>query len=102
MTDHLTARDLIKRLTDELEFWSDLACTPSELPFEQDDMLKLITEARAYLTQPEPEPVAEPSDNELLDLFYGINTDSMNGTEVDQPRVVWRAGSSANPPSGHH
>jgi len=52
MTD--TFRALCAELTAELEFWSDLACKPSDLVFEEAEMLDLIKRARAALAQPEP------------------------------------------------
>jgi|DEB0MinimDraft_6_1074348.scaffolds.fasta_scaffold24578_3 hypothetical protein len=56
MTD-ANARDLIKRLADELDHYRQL------LMDDKRETHALATEARAYLAQPEPE---EPTDEELL------------------------------------
>jgi hypothetical protein len=54
-------RDLIQRLADAYAYCIDKYMTA---PSEED---ALITKARAYLAQSEPE---EPSDDELLFAFY--------------------------------
>jgi hypothetical protein len=60
-------RALCAELTAELEFWSDLACKPSDLVFEEAEMLDLIKRARAALAQPEP---VGANAEELAQLIY--------------------------------
>lgn len=56
MTD--TTRDLIQRLTDELQVWIDNA----EFDIDPDEQA-LIDEAHAYLSQPEPSLTVENCSN---------------------------------------
>ena len=75
MTD-ANARDLIKRLADELDHYRQL------LMDDKRETHALATEARAYLAQPEPE---EPTDEDLHDLWhelYGFHPDGPTSGDV--------------------
>jgi len=63
MTD--TTRDLIQRLSEELDTWL-MAHHHGGVPPEIQHATTLVVEARAYLAQSEPE---YPSDKELLKLM---------------------------------
>ena len=74
-----TERNLIQRLAGELQEWIDYA------PIGPcDDEQALIDEARALLSQPEPE---EPTDEELMALAVTV-FDNPFSTDKDYARAV--------------
>ena len=88
MTD--TERDLIQRMTKELDFYWQLRndCTSTH---------PLADEARAYLAQPEPEG---PTDDELHDLWlelYGFHDGPTSGDVAVIARAALACWGSALP-----
>lgn len=80
MTD--TTRDLIQRLAEKLDH---LHCH-----YNVPNQSALISEARSFLSQPEPEG---PTDRELTDTFYGNCRDTVTGLRA----VLARWGRPATP-----